>query len=246
MGKYHQHKKQKLEHFDSLDKFNSLMSQASQVMSCDSECQRKKTTNELKQKLLIAESNLATAPQQVSSSMKDYMLFTAGKPAYNDYLDKTLEVKAQQIAYEFNTNFRENYHKIISNIKIYEGLLVNFKNVVELYKKYKLENIQLIKELKDNTSDILTNERKTYYQDQGIDTLKFFYSYFLITIYVIFVIGFGLFNFVFPSKFHLNVRLGILIFLIILPFICTGILAFVISIIYKIYSFLPKNVHLSI
>jgi len=246
MVKHHHHKKQKLEHFDSLDKFNSLMSQASQVMSCDSECQRKKTIADLKQKMLNAESNLATAPQQVSSSTKDYMLFTGGNPAYNDYLDKTLELKAQQVAYEFNTTFTENSGKIVSNINTYKGLLVNFKNVVELYTKYKLENIELIKELKDNTSDILTNERKTYYQDQGIDTLKFLYSYFLITIYVIFVIGFGLSNFVFPSKFDWKVRLGILIFLIILPFICTGILAFVISIIYKIYNFLPKNVHLSI
>ncbi len=217
------------EHFDSLDKFNSLMNQASQAMSCGSECQRKNTIDSLKQKVLSAKSNLATAPEQVQSSTKNYLLFAKGQPAYNEYLDKTLEEKATQIATKFKKNF----------------LLINLKNVVDLYAKYKLENIELIKKLKDNTSDVLTNERKTYYQDQGIDTLKILYKYFLITIYVIFIIGFGVSGFVFPSKYDWKVRLGILVGLILLPFICTKILAFVINIIYKIYGLLPKNVHLS-
>ena len=47
------------------------MTQASQSMSCDSECQRKKTEAELKQKYLNAQTNLATAPDQVSSSLKN-------------------------------------------------------------------------------------------------------------------------------------------------------------------------------
>lgn len=238
-------KKKHKEHFDSLDKFNSLMNQASQAMSCDSECQRENTIKSLEQKVLNAKSNMVTAPEQVKSSTKNYLLFAKGKPAYNEYLDKTLEEKATQIANKFKDNFNQETSKALSNIKIYDGLLINFKNVVDLYTKYKVENIQLIKQLKDDTSDILTNERKTYYQDQGIDTLKILYKYFLITIYIIFVIGFGLSGFVFPSKYDWKVRIGILIGLIILPFICTWILAFVIDIFYKIYSVLPKNVHLS-
>ena len=49
------HKKHKKEQFNSLDQFNSLMNQASQALSCDSECQRKKTGEELKQKYLNAQ-----------------------------------------------------------------------------------------------------------------------------------------------------------------------------------------------
>ena len=41
------HKTQQKEQFNSLDQFNSLMTQASQSMSCDSECQRKKTEENL-------------------------------------------------------------------------------------------------------------------------------------------------------------------------------------------------------
>jgi hypothetical protein len=188
---------------------------------------------------------LATAPEQVTTSMKNYMEFTDGTPAYNDYLDKTLESKSTQIATEFKTKFTEDSGKFVSVLKTYSGLLINFKNVVDLYTKYKLENIHLFKQLKDDTSDVLTNERKTYYQDQGIDTLKFFYSYFLITIYAICVIGFGVSSFVFPSKFEWKIRVGILVGLILLPFICTWILALIVNSLHKIYSVLPKNAHLS-
>ena len=240
------HKTQQKEQFNSLDQFNSLMSQASQAMSCDSECQRKKTEEELKQKYLNAQTNLATAPDQVSSSLKNYMVFADGTPAYNEHLDKTLESKATQIATEFKTKFKEDSGKLLAGLKTYDGLLTNFKNVVELYTKYKMENLKLIKQLKDDSSDVLTNERKTYYQDQGIDTLKSVYSYLLITIYAICVIGFGVFSFAFPSNFEWKIRVGILVGLIILPFICTWILAFIIKSLHKIYSVLPKNAHLSL
>ena len=240
------HKTQQKEQFNSLDQFNSLMTQASQAMSCDSECQRKKTEEELKQKYLNAQTNLATAPDQVSSSKKNYMVFAEGTPAYNEYLDQTLESKATQIATEFKTKFKEDSGKLLAGLKTYDGLLTNFKNVVELYTKYKMENLKLIKQLKDDSSDVLTNERKTYYQDQGIDTLKSVYSYLLITIYTICVIGFGISSFAFPSNFDLKSRVGILVGLIILPFICTWILAFIIKSLHKIYSVLPKNAHLSL
>jgi hypothetical protein len=240
------HKTQNKEQLNSLGNFNSLMDQASQAMSCNSECQKQKTIDDLKQKYLNAQTNLATAPEQLSSSKKNYMLFTDGKPAYDDYLDKTLESAATQIATTFKTTFKADSGKMVSNVQTYAGLLTNLKNVEDLYTKYKLENVRLIKQLKDDTSDVLTNERKTFYQDQGIDTLKFLYSNFLITVYVICVIGFGLSNFAFPSKFDWKVRVGILVGLIILPFVCTWILAFIINIFHKIYSVLPKNVHLSV
>ena len=241
-----QHKKVNREQLNSLGNFNSLMDQASQAMSCNSECQKQKTIAELKQKYLNAKTNQATASEQVSSSMKNYMLFTDGKPAYNDYLDKTLETKATQIAVQFKTKFKEDAGKMVANVQTYAGLITNLKNVEELYAKYKLENVRLIKQLKDDTSDVLTNERKTFYQDQGIDTLKFLYRYLFITIYVICVIGFGALNFVFPSKLGWKVRVGILVGLLILPFICTWILAVIIKIFHKIYSVLPKNVHFSV
>ena len=102
-----------------------------------------------------------------------------------------------------------------------------------------------ISELKENTNDVLTNERKTYYQDQGIDSLNFFYSYIFLIVYIIFIICFGIFSFIFPSDIKWYIRLIILISFIILPFVSTKLLSMVIWFFYKIYEVLPRNVHLN-
>ena len=145
---------------------------------------------------------------------------------------------------KFGENFEDEVNKIKTQLETYNGLLINITNVGDLYKKYKLENIELFNELKEDTNDILTNERKTYYEEQNIDRLRFYYSYFMITIYVICLISFGIFSFMNPLK---NIGwkglLGAFIFLIVLPFFSTWILSWVIYLAYQIYYLIPKNVY---
>ena len=147
------------------------------------------------------------------------------------------------IATFFENNFNEESKNVLYDVKTYSGLLSNLKNVFELYLKYKQENDKLTKKLKEETNDILTNERKTYYQDQGIDNLKFYYYYFLLIVYVICVILFGVFNFIYLSQMSGKIRAVILIILLILPFISTWILGKLVMMIYSIYGLLPTNVH---
>ena len=231
---------------NNLNNLNSFIEQASQLITCDSECQKNKASNELKHKYLAAKDNLVTAPIQVQVAQKNYVIFANGELAYNELHEEELKQKAKLISEKFVTNFEDKISDIKTKNEIYTGVLVNFKNVVDLYKKYKKENITLFKELKDNTSDILTNERKTYYEDQGIERLDFFYRYIFFIVYIIFVIGFIILSFIYPSTVNWKTKLGITIGLIILPFISTWILAFIIRIIYNIYDMIPKNIHLTV
>ena len=146
----------------------------------------------------------------------------------------------------YQDNFTEESYNILSDTNIYSGLLNNLTNVFDLYLKYTQENAILTKKLKDESNDILTNERKTYYQDQGIDNLKFYYYYFLLTIYIICVILFSIFNFIYPSQLSVKIRIGILVMLLLLPFISTWILAKIILFMYTIYELLPTNIHKTI
>lgn len=234
------------ENSDNLDKFNSLIDQATQSISCDSNCQKQRTRDELKQKYLDAQTNLATAPNQVETAKKNYIIFTQGQLGYEEQLDIELKKKATTLATFYADNFNKESQNILSDTETYSGLLSNLRNVFDLFLKYKKENNELFKQLKEETNDILTNERKTYYQDQGISNLKFYYYYFLITIYIICVLAFGIFNFIYPSQIAWKIRLAIFILLLILPFISTWILGKIISVIYNVYNVLPKNVHTTI
>ena len=61
-------------------------------------------------------------------------------------LDSQLQEKAQEIADKFTAYFDNDSKEITTQIGTYEGLLINFKNVAELYLKYKTENVKLIKD----------------------------------------------------------------------------------------------------
>jgi hypothetical protein len=231
---------------NDLDKFNSLIDQAAQSISCDAKCQKQKKRDELKQKYVNAQSNLARGPGKLEFARKNYVIYNKGEPAYNQLIETELIKKAAMISTFYQDNFTEESYNILSDTNIYSGLLNNLTNVFDLYLKYTQENAALTKKLKDESNDILTNERKTYYQDQGIDNLKFYYYYFLLTIYIICVILFSIFNFIYPSQFSVKIRIGILVMLLLLPFISTWILAKIILFIYTIYEILPTNTHKTI
>ena len=226
-----------------MNKFNTLISQASDAVLCNSECRKQRETDKLKQNYLNSQTNLASAPNQVQVAQKNYITFTEGPAGYNDLLDNQLQEKAQEIVNKFTEYFESDSKEITTQIDTYEGLLINFKNVAELYLNYKKENVQLIKDLKNETNDVLTNERKTYYEDQKIDGLKGFYYYILLGIYIICLIGFIIFSLMYPSQTSFIKKIVSIIGFILLPFFSTWILEKFIYLIYTLYELLPKNVY---
>ena len=226
-----------------MNKFNTLISQASDAVLCNSECRKQRETDKLKQNFLNSQTNLSSGPNQVQVAEKNYVTFTEGPSGYNDLLDNQLQEKAQEIVNKFTEYFMSDSKEITTQIDTYEGLLINFKNVAELYLKYKKENVQLIKDLKNETNDVLTNERKTYYEDQKIDGLKGFYYYILLGIYIICLIGFIIFTLMYPSQSSFIKKIVSIIGFIALPFLSTWILGKIIYLIYTLYELLPKNVY---
>jgi hypothetical protein len=228
---------------NNLDKFNSMIDQATAAISCDSECQRQQKDEELEQAYLNAQANLATAPNNVYVSRQNYVVFDQGQPAYDELIDSELLQQAQKLTSYYQNNFTDESQNIIFNTNTYSGLLLNLKNIFDLFLIYKEENIKLLKKIKEETNDILTNDRKTYYQDQGIDNLKFYYHYFFLLIYIIAILAYIIYNFMYPSHISILLRVLFLALMVLLPFISTWILGKIISIIYDIYNWLPKNAH---
>ena len=227
----------------NMNKFNNLINQASDAIMCNSKCRKQREIKKLEQTYLNAQTNLASASNQVEVAHKNYVTFTHGESAYNDLLDNQLSKKAQIIDDKFTENFDKDSDELETKIDTYNGLLLNYKNVEELYLKYKKENIQLIKDIKDVTSDVLTNERKTFYEDQKIDGLKSFYFYVLLGIYILFLIYFVFFSLMQSSQLSWKIKFASIIGFILLPFFSTWILGTVIYLLYSGYKLLPKNVY---
>jgi hypothetical protein len=227
------------------DHFNNLLEQARSAVTCDSECQHRQKAQELKDKYLAAKAHISSGPNDAAVAEKKYLLFTQGQSGYNDHLDSTLLAKADKIAEMVLEKFKDDAQNISSSVLTYNSLFINYTNVLDLYTKYKEENIILDKNVKNNSSDILTNERKTFYEDQGIESLNLYY-YIMSIVYIITLVGFVISIIFAPSAFSIKVKCGILVGLIILPFISSRIVSSIVSVAHKIYNTMPTNVHLNV
>jgi hypothetical protein len=225
-----------------LNKFNSFLNAATQAVTCDSECQRNKRETQLKEKYLTSKTNLDLAKPQYELARQKYYTYVDGQSGYNEMIENELNKKADLFGEKFKENYLLEKEKIESQLQTYDGILINFRNIIELHEKYKKENIKLFKQLKNETNDILTNERKTYYEDQQNDYLDTYYNV-LFVIYCIVLICYMIFSRIYPSSFDWKARFFIGLLLASLPFISTWLLGMIINLIYWLFSLLPKNVY---
>lgn len=224
---------------------NSFIDKATKALSCDENCQRQKTINQLRKTYLAAKTNLITAPTQVETSFKNYLVYLEGEPAYLEYKESELEAKAKQIT----TTIEQDVNKIVidetRNINTYDGLLINISNIYEYYQDYLKENIELENKLKIMKSDIVTNDRKTYYEEQGIESLKKYYIIIFI-FYTVVVVSYIICCFVIPTNLSIKLKIVILVLLIIYPFISSWLLTQIIHLYNQTTEMLPKNVYTNI
>jgi hypothetical protein len=226
----------------NINDFNNFLTKANETISCDQSCMEKEKSKQLEQNYLDSQTNVASAPEQLFTAKKEYITYTQGESGYNEYIDKELQNNAETITSSYQTKFNNSVERIKANIQVYDGLLINFNNVVDLYKKYKKENNDLEKKLKIKSSDTLTNDRKTYYEDQGVNRLKMYY-YFLLFVYLFIVFVFLLSVFLVKTDVKLSIRLLILFLLIIYPFVCYWFFNFLQKVFLHANSYFPNNVY---
>ena len=112
-----------------VNKFNQFLDNANNVLSCDSKCQERKKKSELKKKYLEARTNLLTAPNQVETTYKNYLTYSKGDTAYNEYRENELQQKAETIVTTFKTNFSDGIEKAKESYDTYTGLLLIFYRI---------------------------------------------------------------------------------------------------------------------
>jgi len=228
---------------DDAEKYDSLFEQLQSILACGPVCQERRIEDNLREKYNDAQINLLSGQSNLDDAEKNYILYTQGESAYDKLYEDRLKAEAEKNANDFKAIQEQRSKYIQQKMSSYEGLLLNYKNVTELYLKYKNENTDLVKNIKMNSNDILTSERKTYYQDQQSDILKYYYYYFIFTIYTICVFCFGIFSFIYPSQTDWKIRLATFIALLVLPFVSTWLLGLIVYIFHAIYEMLPKNVY---
>lgn len=220
------------------DQYNQFIQNYNQNASCDSECQQQQEAQQLKQNYLNAVNNLNNAPQEVQTTYQQYLNFTQGSGAYPQYQQSNLEQQAENISTEYQANFNNEMNNVKTLLSTYTGLYNNYKNIYDLNKIYTKENYELQKDIDITNTDTLTNDRKTFYENQATESLKKYYIFFSI-VYGI-VIMYYLRNMI-KYNYHTPTAVGFLLLLIIYPFISLWLSLRLISFYNFLLDLLPKN-----
>jgi hypothetical protein len=224
------------------ESINELLNTSMQSIICGPDCQKQKITDELKQKYLDAETNMQTAPIKFEENKKNYYVYTEGSTYYNNMLEDELKEKAEKITILLTKNFQEELKTANTMNSYLNSALINSENTKELLASYVDENNKLKLKIKNTYGDIITNDRKTYYETNAFDRLRLWYNvfwyifYFLVVILIISL-------FVVKNQFTLMKKIIIIILFIFLPYYTNYIFRFFYNIYKKLYNIFPKNVY---
>ena len=159
------------------DKINDLLNKSAEALLCGPDCQKMKITDELKQKYLDAETNIQIAPIKLEQTKKNYYVYKEGRPFYDNMLEEELKQKAEKISELLGETFNEEVSSANTMNQYLNTALINSEYTSELFKKYTSDNQELKLQLRNSRGDILTNDRKTYYETEALTQLKLWYRF---------------------------------------------------------------------
>jgi hypothetical protein len=225
---------------------DSALADSAMSLTCGPDCQAEQNIQTLKQLYLDAELNLQTAPTKLTVAEKNYLVATLGESGYSDYMTTRYGLQASQIGDKVTSSF-EKVATESTNLKdLYETLYTNYDYLEDLYENYDTVNTELKKDISQSTGDVVTSDRKTYYENQNYNYLKNWYIVYKF-IYIIIIIIFIIFLFVRKSEYSFISRIFILVFFILYPVYVTQSVFWVWNnVVLRIWELLPSNIYKSI
>jgi len=224
---------------------NSLISKSADALTCGPSCQKTRMADKLHQNFLNAQANVETAPFKLQEAEQQYYTFTQGTAGYGAVRSNAFSQQATQATESATTTFQTGFDDATYLNAIYNTLSTTYQNTFELLKKYLEDNAELQDQINEINTDTVTNDRKTYYESQGYDKLKSWYKLFA-WIYFFLLIIYFIGIFLAGSSYSFIAKFGILIALIIYPFVINYVVMFVYNSLHRIYSLLPKNAYITL
>lgn len=221
---------------------NDLLETSAQAIICGPTCQKSKISKELKQKYLDAKTNIQTAPTKLEHSKKNYYTYTKGETYYENMQEEELDEKASKIAELISTNFNNEIKDANTMNSYLNTALINSTYTEDLLEEYLNKNNSLKLKLKNSRGDIITNDRKTFYEKVELDNLLSWHRFFWYIYYILWVM-LVLALILSPSDLTLIKKIVIAIAILAYPYYIDYILRWVYGIWKKIESNLPKNVY---
>ena len=189
-----------------------------------------------------AEINAVQAPLKLKESEKNYFVYTKGEGYYRNMMRERYKQTAQKDKRELLDNHKEKIERLNNLLQEYDDQKLYNKRINDLFNKYETEKDHIDKEKDFYVKTKNTSDRKTYYENQQIETLKKWNKVFFVLYWILFCILAVVLLFI-KGMFR-DVKTWILLFILIgYPFAASYVLKFIRSITSFLMGFFPKNVY---
>lgn len=180
---------------NAFDKFAFMSNDLSNIMqklpnvlcSEGTNCYKKKTENNLKEKYYLAKNAALTAPEDLRQAKKNYFIFLEGNDGWNKMEYKKYHKKAVQEKKIIETNHKKKIKQLTTKIKLYSNTVDYHKQLQTLIISNSKKNTQQNKHFTNIKDSIALNERKILYETEQ-NTLMQSWKNILRTIYLIIVL----------------------------------------------------------
>jgi hypothetical protein len=220
---------------------NDMLNKALDENKIDPKTKQKNKLHKLEKEYLDAQTNCSS----LETTKKNYYIYKDGETNYNNMQEQEVQQQAdlitQQIANKFNEE-TNNAHLMNSYYKIE---VINSVNTIELYEEYLKKNADLEKNIKELYGDVLTNDRKTYYENDAIDNVKLWHKFFKICYYIL-VVTYIISIFVSTSEMSRVKQIVIALILAVYPFIIDPIVKWLYSMYLSLENNAPSNVYMKL
>ena len=226
------------------NKINDLLNKysgKSADLMCGTDCQRKKKEEELQKKYADAQLVMDTAPTTYKKAKKEYLEFVKGTGYYNELIAKELENKAEEIAKLLVNKFNGEYDKVKGISSIYNELMSTGQNSKDLLEEYGNKTRVIKKKLLESKDDIITNDRKTYYEYNSLSTLRnwyiFYFRVFLLLeiVFIAYLFGYS------QTQMDIYKKLVLAISILLYPFLTINLIRYLVQALTIAYTFIIKK-----
>jgi len=225
---------------DVIANANNLIEKQNQMLACDAQCEHDKKLAKLRGIYDIKEDNLESAPMQMEVARKNYLEFKYGKDDYVTKASVALKKEADKVIADMTQIWNQEKDMVTTLISDYNAMLTTHTDMDHYRDRISASVDRLDKNFAAKQNDTITNDRKAFYQNQGIDNLRYWF-YFLRWAYAAIVITFIVGVFSLPTTKSSKMKYGMLVLLVAFPFVIAVIAVASFAMIRTIVSKLPYN-----
>jgi hypothetical protein len=116
------------------------------------------------------------------------MLYIKGEPAYSKLIEDENRKQAELLMAGFKETVNNYVKNVDRQIQSYNLLKTNVDNIKTLANTLKTKETTSTSYIADTSMNIAVNNRKSYYEEEGVDGLTLWYQYLAVIYYMIFCV----------------------------------------------------------